>query len=255
MKTPVIIAAHNEAELLGRTLRSLNHADVEPIVIANGCEDMTADVARSYGATTIELPEPGKLPAIQQGLKWLNGRALKTVLYTDADSYPLGPTHWVKAMNRSVSDTPQPAVSFGPIAHVDRHGPLDNLARSIKRQLDVRISKPRGVVHTIGVNMATRYGEQVILDEIVELPHVWPGEDQLMSEVVVAAGGLCRQVVDPLATVATSSRRMPPFFSVILQNHAVARAQTLESYRQRAAPNSITYGQYRRTHPASEPTD
>ena len=50
----VVIAAHNEAAVLGRCLRGLL-ADAEPgefdvVVVPNGCTDATAEKARAAGA-------------------------------------------------------------------------------------------------------------------------------------------------------------------------------------------------------------
>ncbi|AEV84002.1 glycosyltransferase [Actinoplanes sp. SE50] len=66
--TSVVIAAHNEAAVLGRCLDTLL-ADARPgefdvTVVANGCTDDTAAVARSRGVRVIELPEPGKPGAL-----------------------------------------------------------------------------------------------------------------------------------------------------------------------------------------------
>ncbi|MFY1672969.1 glycosyltransferase [Plantactinospora sp. WMMB334] len=72
MVTSVVVAAHDEAAVLGRTLRTLL-ADAEPgefevVVVANGCTDATAAVARSVpGVTVRELPEPGKPAALNAG--------------------------------------------------------------------------------------------------------------------------------------------------------------------------------------------
>jgi glycosyltransferase involved in cell wall biosynthesis len=65
----VVIAAHNEEQVLGRCLESLTagtHAtELEIVVAANGCSDNTAAVARSFpGVTVVELPRPGKAAAL-----------------------------------------------------------------------------------------------------------------------------------------------------------------------------------------------
>lgn len=65
----VIIAAHNEGAVIARCLDALT-ADAEQVhlditVAANGCTDDTAEVARRYaGVRVLELPEPGKAPAL-----------------------------------------------------------------------------------------------------------------------------------------------------------------------------------------------
>jgi glycosyltransferase involved in cell wall biosynthesis len=70
--TSVVIAAHNEAAVIGRCLDTLL-ADAEPgefdiTVVANGCTDDTAAVAaRRPGVRVVELPEPGKPAALNAG--------------------------------------------------------------------------------------------------------------------------------------------------------------------------------------------
>ncbi|GAB3962678.1 hypothetical protein GCM10027615_01270 [Plantactinospora veratri] len=87
MVTSVVVAAHDEAAVLGRTLRALL-ADAQPgefevVVVANGCTDATAAVARSVpGVTVRELPEPGKPAALNAGDEAVSGFPR---IYLDAD--------------------------------------------------------------------------------------------------------------------------------------------------------------------------
>ncbi|MFI1995216.1 glycosyltransferase [Actinoplanes sp. NPDC020271] len=69
--TSVVIAAHNEAAVIGRCLDTLL-ADAAPgefdvTVVANGCTDDTVRVARDRGVRVIDLPEPGKAGALNAG--------------------------------------------------------------------------------------------------------------------------------------------------------------------------------------------
>jgi glycosyltransferase involved in cell wall biosynthesis len=66
----VVVAAHDEASVLGPSLDALlaqevPHLDVT--VVANGCTDATADVARSRGVRVLELEQPGKAGALNGG--------------------------------------------------------------------------------------------------------------------------------------------------------------------------------------------
>lgn len=67
--TSIIIAAHNEAGTLGATLDHLAvNPDIEIIVVANGCRDATADVARARsGVVVLDLPQGGKANALNRG--------------------------------------------------------------------------------------------------------------------------------------------------------------------------------------------
>lgn len=72
MVTSVVIAAHNEAAVLGRTLRALldgaQPGEFEVVVVANGCTDGTAEVARVVpGVTVVELAQASKPAALNAG--------------------------------------------------------------------------------------------------------------------------------------------------------------------------------------------
>lgn len=83
----IVIPAHNESAVIGRTLESLEPllrvSNVEIIVAANGCSDNTAEIARSVlGVKVLELPEPSKIGALnaadEQASQWPR-------MYLDAD--------------------------------------------------------------------------------------------------------------------------------------------------------------------------
>ena len=84
----VIIPAHNEAEVIGRCLDALfagiEPAEMEVIVVCNGCADDTAALARSSGhpVRVIELQTASKVSALREG-----DMAARTFprLYLDAD--------------------------------------------------------------------------------------------------------------------------------------------------------------------------
>jgi glycosyltransferase involved in cell wall biosynthesis len=92
----VLIPAHDEADWLPACLTSLLASDpmlggVEVIVIANGCTDATAEVARGFGARftqkgwtlhVLDLARGGKLGALNAGEAAATGAAL---IYVDAD--------------------------------------------------------------------------------------------------------------------------------------------------------------------------
>lgn len=83
----VVIPAHDEAQVLGRTLGGLvdraGGNRLEVVVVCNGCTDDTAEVARRYdGVRVLEIPEPSKQAAVEVG-----NRAATTFprIHLDAD--------------------------------------------------------------------------------------------------------------------------------------------------------------------------
>lgn len=67
----VVIPAHDEETVIDRCLSTLL-ADARPgefdvLVVANGCADRTATVARGFGVRVIEIAEPGKANAVALG--------------------------------------------------------------------------------------------------------------------------------------------------------------------------------------------
>lgn len=70
--TSIVIAAHNEAAVIGRCLDALL-ADAAPgefdvTVVANGCSDATAQVAAATpGVRVLDLPAAGKVAALNAG--------------------------------------------------------------------------------------------------------------------------------------------------------------------------------------------
>jgi glycosyltransferase involved in cell wall biosynthesis len=66
--TSVVIAAHNEEAVIGRCLEALTGQGLDITVVANGCTDRTAEVARQYaGVRVLDLPQPGKANALNEG--------------------------------------------------------------------------------------------------------------------------------------------------------------------------------------------
>ena len=87
-----VIAAHNEAALIGAKVRNILDLDYPPdridcIVACDGCTDDTADIARAAGdrrLQVIELPlQQGKLAAIRAALPHAHG---EITAFTDANA-------------------------------------------------------------------------------------------------------------------------------------------------------------------------
>ncbi len=86
----ILLPAHDEGAWITACLQAVMASDPMPpgwraevLVIANGCSDDTADRARQVGgARVIELPQGGKLNALNQGEAQAQGEIL---IYLDAD--------------------------------------------------------------------------------------------------------------------------------------------------------------------------
>lgn len=68
----VVIPAHNEAAVLPRLLKllapALREGSIEMVVVANGCTDDTADIARAYSGVVVEeLTQGSKIAALNRG--------------------------------------------------------------------------------------------------------------------------------------------------------------------------------------------
>src|SRR5258706_423306 len=82
----VIIPAHNEEQYLGATLYSLHHQDYPPreiIVIANGCNDRTTDVARHRCHRLVVLSQKCLGIARNLGARLAQG---ELIMFLDADT-------------------------------------------------------------------------------------------------------------------------------------------------------------------------
>ncbi|MBL7501235.1 glycosyltransferase [Frankia sp. CNm7] len=88
----VLIPAHNEQAVLGRTLKAINAA-IRPrdrvVVVADRCTDATEKIAREHGADVVVRPEgsePGRAAARQAGLDHARGLDWDAIVMIDADS-------------------------------------------------------------------------------------------------------------------------------------------------------------------------
>lgn len=242
MPVPLLIPAHNEVDTLPVVLAALPPDLVEPIILVNGCEDGTAEVGRRFGATVLELEDPGKLPAIQEGYRHLGNRALETVLMLDADATPDFPVRWARSMQRALA-RPGVTVVSGPYRYVCENSKSSNYLRTARAYLRDCIARLHGrSIHPCGRNLGTRIGSRQTLEALLELPHYWPGEDAAISDTLCSNGGSYVQHVDPLAMVRTSDRFLMPLNQRIrLQFRPDTDPVLLDQYTSRAASGSRPY--------------
>jgi glycosyltransferase involved in cell wall biosynthesis len=102
----VVIAAHNEAAVIGACLDALlsdaSPGELDVTVVSNGCVDDTATVARSRaGVRVVEVEQPGKVGALNAGDAVASGFPR---IYLDADV--IASTHVVRALCRALDEGP-----------------------------------------------------------------------------------------------------------------------------------------------------
>lgn len=90
----IVIPAHNEQDALPSTLASVqainyDHRNIDIIVVADNCDDETADVARFAGVTVIERVDPqhrGKGYALERAFNDASTQHVDVVVVIDADT-------------------------------------------------------------------------------------------------------------------------------------------------------------------------
>lgn len=152
LRTVVLIPAHNEELVISQTLEAIQNATSREaalatriLVVADNCDDQTANVARRAGAEVIErtdIERRGKGYALQAGIESLQADPPDVVIVIDADCLPhpgtiatLSQVAWktqrpVQALNltdRNPADGPFQAVSL-----------LGNLFTNLIRPLGLR---------------------------------------------------------------------------------------------------------------------
>lgn len=233
MRTPILIPAFNEAARISDTLASLPRNGIEPIVLVNGSEDRTADIARNFGAEVREFEKQGKLPALQSYLGNVSTRAaLRPFLLLDADTQPVFPDRWLAGMLEHLTQgSTIPGTVSGPIWFTgpSRH---NNAARTFRRFMN------KGGGPNMGLRLATR----ATLEAVLELPHYWPGEDKALQDIVLANGGQATNARSPYVYTKTPlPQSYAPLGQILKSGHAAATAHKLAGYVERGAPGSQPY--------------
>ncbi len=239
-KIPVLIAARNEADYIGKTLDMLDPLTVEPLIVVNDSHDDTANIARSTGANVIEINEPGKLLAIQHGLKYLGRSALSPLLLTDADTYPVYPKKWAKHMLSGLRNDRNVASGLY-IACEDEPG-LNRSVLSALRLANVFAKLLTNTPHASGTNMVMKIESPEMLEELLEMDNFWPGEDLAIMNLVSRGDPARRRtVLDPFAAVRTSSRYLPAVKDILIKGRGATLDAVEEDRVGRRAPDTVKY--------------
>ncbi len=83
----VVVPAHNEEKLIGRCLEAIRNQDYinkEIIVVDNGSQDKTADVARTIADIVLDEPSSGVAKARNKGANMAKG---DIIVFIDADTF------------------------------------------------------------------------------------------------------------------------------------------------------------------------
>ena len=82
-----VIPAFNEEESIGRVVTDALQSSIDGVIVVDDCStDNTSKIARSAGATVINLVENiGAWPATQAGLRFAVSRGVNPVVTLDAD--------------------------------------------------------------------------------------------------------------------------------------------------------------------------
>src|SRR5687768_17018252 len=116
--TSIVIPAHNEGRVIGKSLANLQRDadELDIIVVPNGCSDDTAHVARAAGVKVVEIATPSKAAALNAGDSAAEGFPR---VYLDADITL--PPDGLKRMV-SVFGHPDPPLAAVPARQLDLDG-------------------------------------------------------------------------------------------------------------------------------------
>lgn len=195
--------------------------------------------------------EEGKLLALQRGMRHLGCRALEPVLFLDADARPIFPRSWAATMlrSRNTVNADEPAVVSGPVIFGGM-GPVSTLwrnAANIKGHVQTHKSGD-GIFG--GQNMLVDLRRQEVLEAMLDLPLIWPGDDTAIAQVVIKNGGNPVKSLAPGAAVFTRYYRYPGIVARLRQGQAACRQLVEQSYLDAAPPHSISYEAYAAEEPA-----
>lgn len=247
MKTPVLIAAYNEADRIGQTLHALDQATTEPFVIVNGVEgaEDTMRVAEEYTSHVYRRPEQGKLPALQYGLRQLfqyDADADKNpILFTDADTQPVIPEIWAPTLGEAVVG--KQACAAAGIVFFHEGSRVDSTLRNTRRVLEA-LATVRGYTlkPAYGANLAINFaGDQDRIEQVLDAPHVWPAEDRYLAYLMAGDERRFSQTKWLGAAVMTSARYLRPLREKIGMHKRERLDENISHYGARQADTVTHY--------------
>lgn len=160
----VVIPAHNEEESLPAVLSAVPHSaaglTLVPLVIADGCDDATEEVARQGGATVLSLrPRRGSGAAVRLGFRAAVVVSAAVVVTLDADGQhdPAEIPRLLERLVHSDADVVQGSRVLGVLGAAPRLRRLGIglFARVISRATGTRITDPSTGFRAIKTNALT----------------------------------------------------------------------------------------------------
>lgn len=152
-KISVVVCSYNGSRTIRDTLEGLSRIEYpcfEVIVVDDGSTDNTAQIASSFGAKVISVPNGGLSKARNIGLEAASG---EIVAYIDDDAYP--DPHWLQYLAAAFMETHQVGMG-GPNIPPEGDGPIAQcVANAPGGPLHVLVSDHEAE-HIPGCNMAFR---------------------------------------------------------------------------------------------------
>jgi glycosyltransferase involved in cell wall biosynthesis len=158
MYISAIIPAYNEEKTVGKIIETLKNVNIinEIIVVNDGSEDKTAQIAREHKVTVIELAKNmGKGAAIKTGLEASKGVIL---LFLDADLIGLKEFHIKKLLEPVIKDECDMAIGI-----FSKGRASTDLAQILTPHLSGQRAVKRTIIEKIEKIELTGYGIEVAL--------------------------------------------------------------------------------------------
>jgi len=170
----VIIPAYNEAKRIGKVLSKIPEFVDEVIVVDDGSEDNTFEVAKNHGAEVIRLEEnQGKGVAMREGIKKISG---DVVVFMDADGQ-----HNPEEIEKLVSPILKGEADFVIGSRLIKTQGKRPLIRKISNFLSTSLIKIK-----LGINVKdTQSGFRAIKREL--LPEIESKRYEVETEILIKA--------------------------------------------------------------------
>lgn len=172
----VVVPAHDEEALIAGAVRAIASAEIDLIVVANGCTDATAERAREAGVPlrVIELSDASKIGALNAGSA---AARVSPIAFVDADVTVAGAD--LVTLARRLAEHPEAEVA----APTMRVLPSNSWwVRQYYRIWALTEYRTRGHIGS-GIYMLTRRGRErvaqlpdIIADDLFVQQHFAPGE-------------------------------------------------------------------------------